>query len=80
MSRQRQTGDEPVLIERTSKRWKLMQLLGIIALVTGLIFFAVLGEDTRHPSLFAGIVGWTLVGGGAVIIIVGSTLAWWHHG
>jgi hypothetical protein len=71
----------PQLIEKTSKRYKLMQVIGGLLIVVGaLAAGAVMQIDTsgRGESLAAGI-GLTVSGGGFALYLVGASLAWWHH-
>jgi zinc transporter ZupT len=78
MSTQKPT---PQLIEKTSKRYKLICAIGSLLMVVGAVAaWAVMQIDTtsRGESLAAGI-GLLVTGGGFVVVLVGSALAWWHH-
>ncbi|HZU35413.1 MAG TPA: zinc-ribbon domain-containing protein [Gemmataceae bacterium] len=67
-----------VLIEQTSKRWKLMQLIGVLVCLLGAIPFTVFFLLTERPAflVLAGAVFMI----GFVIWATGSVAAWWHHG
>lgn len=70
---------KPTQTETTAKRYKLMQLGGILLMTMGLtLMFWRIG--TRAHSVVAGIL--TLVGlfGGVGLWATGRVPAWWHHG
>ena len=61
---------KPVLIEQTRKKYKATYLIGWIVLLIAL------------PVGFmgGGMSAFTVAGIAGLAILVGSTLAWWHHG
>lgn len=72
----------PVVVEQTSKVWKIVQLCGAPFLVPGLVMLimGVFGIATARsgPTLF--IVGLVFAIVGVVVISVGMIGAWWQHG
>jgi len=69
--------ERPVLVERTAKRWKAVQLAGWGALV---FFAAVTVGGVVAESRGVMVAGLVLAAGGVGVILTGSVLAWWHHG
>ena len=69
----------PLVIEATSKRWKLFQLVGGAMMVGGCTT-AVAGQ--RHTDTgFAIFVGATVFAlAGCALWLVGRICAWWNHG
>lgn len=63
------TSQRPAVIERTSKRFKGMMLIGALMFLVGLFS---LGDESRRagPLLLLGVV----------IYVTGRIAAWWHHG
>lgn len=57
-------------IERTSKKWKAIQLLGLITLCFGL------GVGLRVDTA----AGLLVIGAGVAVLAVGRFFAWWNHG
>lgn len=78
-------GYEPVqVIERTSKRWKTIQLYSGLSVLLGMMtcFGAISGPpgtDADAKKVFAVVAGF-LLWGGTLGFIVGRVGAWWHHG
>ena len=77
-------GKGQVVTELTAKRYKLIQLVGVILLLVGIvkIFIDIGSSDgdglagTGIPSPWA--LSMTLIG--LSVWIVGRMVAWWHHG
>lgn len=56
-------------IQKTSKWWKFMQLVGDVALICGLIMG--MNDDAR----------WQMVtGSGVTLLLLAKAGAWWDHG
>lgn len=60
-------------VEMTSKKWKAMQLIGVLVSVVAGALWALI------PFPGANALAWFFFGGLAVWII-GRIMAWWHHG
>jgi predicted nucleic acid-binding Zn ribbon protein len=84
------TDDRPAVIERTAKKWKLMQLIGFfIALVAFIAVVLMLRAEAdyatkkREPTdthlFFRWLFSATILLGIAVGLY-GRLKAWWHHG
>ena len=70
------SGGKPVQIERTAKRWKAMQLFGLVGLIADVACAYKWGDRDGSINtilLFGGIVF-------GIILAVGSFMAWWRHG
>jgi hypothetical protein len=67
----------PVTIERTTKKYKALQAIGLlIALAfSPLIVYGVITENIPVAGISC-----VAFAGGAVICLLGATLAWWYHG
>ena len=67
---------EVVIIEQTSKRWKLVILIGALMTIGSCSFFLTftpsLGSDRSNISLVVFIVG-------VCTMIVGKIGKWWYH-
>lgn len=79
--------DQPkVLIERTEKRWKVLQLIGGAAILIGIVAILISGSladkpPQFRPGLVAAFLGGLLMSvAGIIVASVGAILAWWHHG
>ena len=64
-------------IEKTSKRWKKMQLIGVGLCVLGIAAFVTSSslEESSAPE-----VGSLMLVIGIIVFIYGRIAAWWHHG
>lgn len=62
-------------IERTSKIWKLLQLIGAVGIITGI---AVLFIMPAGSSLQAS--GFLMIIAGFLTYIIARVAAWWCHG
>jgi hypothetical protein len=60
---------QAVTIEKTGKKWKLLQLCGAAACIFGVIGFS------ENPTL-----GAYLLLGGIMLFISARIFAWWYHG
>jgi hypothetical protein len=69
--------DEPMIIEQTTKRWKAIQLAGVLSIIVGMA--AVCGAIMSQS---AGLIytAAILPAFGIVVTAYGSIMAWWHHG
>lgn len=78
MSTQKPT---PQLVEKTSKRYKLICAIGSLLMVVGAVLCAVIMRtfESDFGDTIAAVVGFTIAGAGLVMVLVGSALAWWHH-
>jgi hypothetical protein len=72
----------PVTIERTSKKYNLMQLIGVLIVLAGAgLVAAIMGAvDTPGGERTAAIAGGIVCGAGLLLLLVGSGLAWWNNG
>ncbi len=80
-----QSGEQPITIERTGKKWKLQILLALGTIVVGIIIIAVTGVAATASHTHVAPVGG--VAFGSVVILAGlfwfvgaAIAAWWHHG
>jgi len=69
-------GGKTHVIEATGKKWKTVQLIGMIVLVIG-IFSCI--ASTRGPDGSYG-VGVSIPWIGLAVYLFGRVSAWWHHG
>jgi uncharacterized membrane protein HdeD (DUF308 family) len=69
--------DQPITIEQTAKSWKLVQVVATLALFLG-VFLAVAGAAGNVTAFLA--IGWVLIIGGFVAILVARFGAWWSTG
>jgi len=71
----------PVVIEKTAKQWKGLQLFGVLLLVVGLVAarWGPLDLPTGKQDIFDLLTFAFLILGG-LIIVFGTFMAWWHHG
>jgi len=69
--------DEPMIIEQTAKRWKAIQLAGVLSIIVGMA--AVCGAIMSQS---AGLIytAAILPAFGIVVTAYWSIMAWWHHG
>lgn len=67
----------PVVIEKTSKTWKGLQLVGVIVAITGAIL-SQQSVSTMNPT-FAPYAGYLILGG-VVCFLFARFAAWWNHG
>jgi predicted phage tail protein len=67
-----------VLIEQTSKKWKIVQLIGVAFIVIGLFIFSA-GYSKGGLEGFLTVLGFNMVWWGILIIIIGKIGAWWSH-
>ncbi|MPZ09296.1 MAG: hypothetical protein GEU89_03675 [Kiloniellaceae bacterium] len=70
-------------IERTSRRWKALQLLAFLVMAAGLGWFALISfgdappASLRDPVLWG---SWTVMGIGLFLSIAAQFGAWWQRG
>ena len=62
-------------IQKTSKKWKGLQLVGMLAICVG-IFGCFTGVAQDEPSLTCSAISWTI---GVPALIIGRFGAWWNH-
>lgn len=71
----------PILIEQTAKRWKRIQLAGLIVLVASMIAgIGILWLPLSSWKADAFLVALFCAIAGGAISQAGRLLAWWHHG
>ena len=77
-------GKGHVVTELTAKRYKLIQMIGVVLLLVGIVKVIVdIGASDGDSLAGSGIsspmaLSMTLLG--LIVWIVGRMLAWWHHG
>lgn len=78
------SGKRHVITEQTAKRYKSMQLVGILVVLVCvtmlfILFGLAMSESNSEPSPLSGL---TCLGisAGMILYLVGRALAWWHHG
>ena len=68
--------ERTILIERTAKRWKRLELFAL-----GLLFPALLaGVGLMYVSFPAAIAAWILAGVCSAEFCIVKVLAWYYHG
>lgn len=77
----RPRNERPQLIEQTAKKWKVIQVIGVVVALCGIVF-AMLGARGQNgpeatPRFWIGLVIACI---GAGVAIAGAIGAWWHHG
>lgn len=65
-----------VLIEQTSKKFKLIRLAGLGQLLLAVVAAVLLMEHETASQ----VVGFTLAATGLATMTYGWALSWWHHG
>ena len=63
-----------VTTQRTSKKWKLMQLIGALLLIIGVISL-IAGANSNEPSA----AGMPMIVIGILLFIVARAGSWWCH-
>jgi hypothetical protein len=71
--------DQPLLIEKTSKKWKAIQALGAGIMCLGVVS-CVAGISSPDKSEFTAMFMAACFLIGLVLYIRGRVGAWWHHG
>ena len=75
----RPVGQRPVTTQQTAKRYKGLQLIGAIMVVSGITSVGVtISERSAEPT--GAMIGSLLFLFGFVIFLTGRLLAWWNHG
>ena len=69
--------ENPVLIEATAKRWKLLQISGAGGMLAGVLITALAVWSLSVPAIYLGAL---LFACGLVVYAYAATMAWWHHG
>jgi hypothetical protein len=81
--------NKPITIERTGKRWKRLQAVGCLGLLTGAIVLYLGTSVVRAASSAAitrielsnlSIAGLALLVAGFCVLTYGRLGAWWYHG
>jgi len=67
----------PTTIEATGKRWKLLQLVGVVLLVISVPTCVAGANADSDPAIGVGMV---LGMAGFALYVLGRTGAWWFHG
>ncbi len=70
--------NKTVLVEQTSKKWKLTKLIGWVVALVGLYVFVLNNNNGGFSNPFTGL-GFCLFFVGIVVIIVGKFGAWWTN-
>jgi uncharacterized membrane protein HdeD (DUF308 family) len=69
--------DEPMIIEQTAKRWKAIQLAGVLSIIVGMaaVCGAIMAQsaDLIYVAAILPVIG-------IIVTAYGSIMAWWHHG
>jgi hypothetical protein len=86
------TPDKVQTIEKTGKKWKAVQLVGVLMMLIGVIGLVVScagvyadpfgeggGPSTRMKAIFS-VLGGVLASCGVVTTIIGRVGGWWYHG
>lgn len=63
-------------IEATAKKWKMVQIAGMIILIIGI--FSCSAATVRSDGSYG--IGTTIPWIGLVVFLFGRIAAWWHHG
>ncbi len=77
--------EKPILIEQTTKRWKVWQLAGVGIILLDIIALLLLTyifprpSDVKNPG-FAFAAFAVVLSIGVLVWIYGRVMAWWHHG
>lgn len=83
MSRARSDESKPVLIERTAKKYKFLQLVGAIICITGTFSCFMVGMYNSYTapdgSFGAPAKSLSVMIIGLAIYLLGRVGAWWHH-
>jgi len=68
------SAEKPIQIESTAKKWKLLQLIGVVIVLAGLgsCMMSLASEQGGAGSA-------VLFAIGMLFLAVGSFGAWWHH-
>ena len=71
---------KPIVIEATAKKWKKMQLIGVIVGIGGLVLFGIFAgllQDFYMLFFVLAIISFVI---GFGVALVGCIGAWWQHG
>jgi hypothetical protein len=68
--------DETILIEKTAKRWKGLQVLGVAGMVIGPLFMIIAAMGASIPVVY---FGSSLAACGLLAYAYAKCMAWWHH-
>ena len=70
-----------VLTEQTAKKYKAIQILGVVMIVMGIPIIALsTSTEPNVATAILAIMGVLVSGAGVITYILGRLLAWWHHG
>ena len=67
----------PVLIEKTSKKWKLFKLIAWFVIIFSFFGFMNSYNSGGFNTLAATFLGWGFLG--VIMLVVAKLGAWWHH-
>jgi len=68
-----------VTTQKTSKKWKFLQLISVLSIIVGLVcVFSNIG-DGKEPGAALGL-GILAIIGGFILFIIARIGAWWFHG
>ena len=68
---------QPIVTEQTAKKWKMLQLLGVVGILLGSAV-AAFGFTSDSPS--GVVIGVIILVLASPLYAFGRFLAWWHHG
>lgn len=71
--------DKPVLVEHTSKRLKVVRLVGVLLMLAA-ILPAIALADEHGPTTAGYIIAGSVLVLGLIVYGVGMAMTWWHHG
>lgn len=66
-------------IEATSKKYKALQLVGVILMSISVVFCVAAGVDSESPGNKAAGLGGSFFLIGIIVYITARALTWWHH-
>ena len=74
-----QASQKPVVIEKTSKQWKIVKLVSVIVFIIGIMVFFGNYDDKKGMSDIGTAAGASLALMGLLGILIGKIGAWWTN-
>ena len=71
--------EKPVLIEQTSKRLKVIRLVGVLLMVAAILPAIVLADE-YGPTTAGYVIAGSVFVLGLIVYGVGMAITWWQHG
>ncbi len=71
---------KPTQIELTAKRFKFLQILGVLGIAAGCVLLAMSIANGGEVHGITSIDSLIIVGASVGISYIGQILAWWFHG